>query len=243
MVIRFRYLTALLLGMIGGAPCMVTAGTPAPLARLTFSCYALDLPPGRVLYRPQPGYAPVEVRFYRAGRSPRYEYHGPVPIRFFSDAAADSGGAGAHESVVAEAALPGDAREVLLLFMRNHETSPMRAPGAFKVLVIDDTASAFPSGRVVIFNASGRTLECVIDGRVRELAPGFGPSLDATNPMAVELHTRVRGQLYPGYRGRLILADRARCLMIILPPRHAGSPELEVRLIHDTPNEKMLPAM
>lgn len=232
-----------LISLAGFALGMDAAGQPRPadappLVRLAFTCYAIELLSEPLSFVAESGGAPVPVTFYRAGRSPRYDYVGPMPIRFFASMASDGSEPDAARSaenavILAEADVPPGVREALFLLVPA-PSDPAR-PGArpLRVLVLDDSAAAFPPRRLRVYNGSGRWLRARFDERESMLPPGLAPQMAADSSMQVELRTQARGRSYLSYRGTIELGRDARALLIILPSRYPDSPEVEVRVLRD----------
>ncbi|MES2694667.1 MAG: hypothetical protein V4773_14425, partial [Verrucomicrobiota bacterium] len=101
--LRALALTACALGVaVRGRAAAPAGGGPA----VRFTVFSAK-PITDLAYAPRLGAPPQKMQFYPTARSPRYEYRGLMPLRFVD---ATTG------ATVAEASVPSDLREPLLLF-------------------------------------------------------------------------------------------------------------------------------
>lgn len=179
---------------------------------------------------------PVPVVFYPTARSPRYEYRGAMPLRFLDQ----SSGA-----VIAEAVIPAEIREALLLFLANDGApaagKPASAAGRqatalkYRIAVVDAGATRHAAGQLAIINLSGLALQGKVNGGEVALQEGLNPPRAVGSSLAIALHTSVKGRTFQAYAANLALKPRDRALLVLLPPYYQGSVEVQSRLLVDTP--------
>ena len=175
-------------------------------------------------YTPRPGIVTAKLVFYPTARSQRYEYRGAMPLRF------TDGGSGA---VVAEAAVPADMREALLLFAA---IEPVPATGLkYRVAVLDDSAAHNTTGGLAIINFSGLELSGKIDGKDVTLKDGLNPAQAVGRTAKIALHTTLKGRTFQSYAENLTLKKNERALLILFPPFYKGSLEVQSRMLVDEP--------
>lgn len=209
------------------------AVTPTGGVAVRFAVFAAK-PLADLAYTARAGTAPVKLQFYPTARSPRYEYRGPMPLRFLD---ATSG------AVVAEATFPPDLRDALLLFSPKEGASggaaaaSTKAPALrYQVSVLDDSAARHPSGALSVLNLSGFTLDGVVAKRVVNVEAGLGPTTQiGTAATTVSLNTAIKGRTYTAYRATVQLKGRQRALLVLLPPFNPGGVEVQSRLLLDEP--------
>ena len=197
---------------------------PVPAVRFTvFSVRALT----DVAFIPRRGAEPTRVSFYPTARSPRYEYRGTSPLRFFD---AESG------AVIAEATIPAEIRHAFLLFS---PIAPESAPGGsglrFQIAVLEDSAERHRAGDLVIINFSGLALSGTVGTQAVTLRPGLNPPLTIGRSAKVTLRASWQDRSYQSYSHPLALARTERALLILFPPFYKGSLEVQPRLLIDTP--------
>ncbi len=202
-------------------------------AGVRFTVFAAR-PIADLAYVPRPGAAVAKLQFYPTARSPRYEYRGAMPLRIVEAATG---------TVVAEATLPADLREALLLFSLREGVGSATSPGAgkgavlrYQVSVLDDSAARHPAGALSILNLSGWRLEGSAGKRALAVEAGLGPTLPLGGAeTAIALSTTIKGRAYTAYRSTVKLRGRQRALLVLLPPFQAGGVEAQSRLLVDEP--------
>ncbi len=169
------------------------------------------------------GGPPQKVVFQPTARSARYEYRGPMPIRFVD----------ATEGVaVAEAVIPAGMNNALLLF------SPLeKAQGGirYQVAVLDDSAARQGPGGLAIINLSGLALEGTVNEHPITLKAGLNPPVAVTRAAIVTLTTVFKNRTYQSYTGNVTLGRNERALMILFPPFRPGALEVQSRVLLDQP--------
>ena len=210
----------LLAALTGALP----AQTPRmPVQSLHFTVFS-SRPLAAVSFAPQPGVTPQKTVFYPTARSPRYEYRGPMPLRFTDT----SSGA-----VVAEATIPPGIRDAMLLFTA---VEPAPEKGLrYQIAVLDDGAARHGAGGLAIINLSGLALSGTIGNKAVTLAAGLNPSLAAGHSVKIALHTMFKNRSYQSYADTLQLSAKERALLILFPPFYKGSMEVQSRLLVDEP--------
>ncbi len=225
----FRYLIVFVglvlagVGSLCGAPASASAG---PLQQVRFTVYSAR-PISDVAFSGRAGAAPQKVTFYPTARSPRYEYRGTMPLRFIDPSSGE---------VVAEAVIPPDIRDALLLFSpvssdRGGKLGTLR----YQISVLDDSATRQGSGALAIINLSGLELAGTIGKDALTLRSGLNPAVAIGRSTKIAFRTSVKGRLYPAYASTVQLAPKERALLILFPPYTKGSVEVQARLLIDTP--------
>lgn len=231
---RREALRALLLGAgVAALPVASRSATATGGAGVRFSVFAAR-PIADLAYTARAGTAPVKLQFYPTARSPRYEYRGQMPLRFVD---------ATSMAVVAEATLPADLREALLLFSPR-ETAGSGASAAapkapalrYQVSVLDDSSARHPSGAVSILNLSGFTFNGAMAKRAIAVEAGLGPTIPiGATATPISLSTTIKGRTYTAYRSTIQLKGRQRALLVLLPPFNPGGVEVQSRLLLDEP--------
>jgi hypothetical protein len=221
----FRYLIVASV-LLGAA----RAQSPVPAVR--FSVFSLR-PIEGVAFTPKPDAAVQPIVSYPTARSPRYDYRGPVPLRFTD---AKSG------AVVAEATIPADIHDALLLFSA---VEPAPVSGLrYKISVLDDSAARNPSGGLAVINLSGLELAGTIGTKDVVLSSGLNPPIAIGKSAKVVLRTSVKdkspksagaAKALQSYAGSVQLRGNQRALLILFPPFYKGSVEVQSRLLIDEP--------
>ncbi len=212
-----RYLTSLGL-LLAVVVLGASAQTTAPVLRFTvFSAKPIE----GLSYVPRAGAPAQKLGFSTTSRSPVYEYRGAPPLRLV-----DATGA-----VVAEAVVPPEMREALLLFLPSTEKN-LR----YKIAVLDDGPSARAPGGLSIINLSGFALSGTVGAENVTLQAGLNPAL-ALGPTGgkVALVSQQKGKAYPSYTNTVKLNRGERGLLILFPPVYQGSFEVSSRLLIDAP--------
>lgn len=216
------------LGLLAGAcwwgrPAVVSGQTgAAPVQALRFTVFAAT-PPAGLTFVPRPGAEPQKVAFQPTARSRRYDYRGPMPLRF-SDATGKT---------VAEATVPAGLREVVLLFLG----APAGDAGlAYRIAVLDDSAQRLGAGGLAIINLSGLALSGTVNTAKVTLAPGLNPALAVGRAAKIELHTTFKGRVYQAYAATVALKAGERALVILFPPFNPSSLAVMPRVLLDQPS-------
>lgn len=140
---------------------------------------------------------------------------------------------------VAAVVWPAGVRAALLVFV------PRPAPAAdgveFDVLAIDDGVEAFPAETVRVLNLT----PVVLVGRIGDREAAFGAGLSPVIRMAdvvpehavsvaLALGARTGEGMLTRYLGPLEARPQARSLVVVLPPKVAGSRKVRVNVIMQT---------
>ena len=170
----------------------------------------------------------MKIVFYPTARSPRYEYRGTSPLRFFDP---ESG------AVVAEAVVPPEIRHALLLFSPIAVESVQGGSGLrYQIAVLDDSVARQRAGDLVIINFSGLALSGTVGTRAVTLRPGLNPPLAIGRSTKIALRTSWQDRSYQAYAHSIALAPTERALLILFPPFYKGSLEVQPRLLIDAPS-------
>jgi hypothetical protein len=208
--------------LLGGVAAAQTAAPAGPPVRFTvFSARPIN----DLAFLPVVGAAPQKLVFYPTARSPRFEYRGPMPLRFVD------AGSGA---VVAEAKIPPDIREPFLLF--SPATGSAASGGLrYQIAVLDDSHVRHGRGGLAIINLSGMPLSGSVNRETVTLRAGLNPTFAVGRSAKVALRTTFNGRSYTSYTGEFRLAPNERALLILFPPYYKGSLEVQSRLLVDRP--------
>lgn len=147
------------------------------------------------------------------------------------------------DTPLARAAWPAGASRALFVLVPR---AAAPGPGALEVLACDDGLEAFPPESVRVFNATRATFQGVLGAERMIFAPGASapvrstafipPDEDAPDPgMPVGLALAEPGGLRPLHAARMSVAPRARVLVVVSPPKNAGSSRVQVRAVHEVP--------
>lgn len=214
--VRAAWLVAIVAGLLCGAR---PALAQTPTIRFTvFSPQRVS----DVVFAPRPGAEPQPLQFHASGRSPRYEYRGALPLKF---AAAGTG------AVVAEAAIPPNITDALLLFLPSADSGGRR----FQIAVLDDAAARHGPGGLAIVNLSGLALGGTVNKESIALQPGLNPTLAIGSAAKITLHASVKGKTFRAYADTVQLGRNQRALLVLFPPAYRGSHEVQARLLIDQP--------
>lgn len=200
------------------------AQTPAPVQAIRFSVFSAR-PVTDVAYVPRANAAPVALKFHPTARSARYEYRGPLPLRFVDP---DTG------VVVAEANLSAEIHDPLLLFS---PADPAAGAGKLRytVAVLDDGATRHGPGGLAIINLSGLALSGTVNDRAVTLKPGLNPTIPVGRAAKIRFTTVFKQRSYQSYVGAATLGRNERALLILFPPFYKGALEVQSRLLLDQP--------
>ncbi len=208
----FRYLSVLLALAVG-------ALAQEPLVRFTvFSAR----PVAGLTFAPRPGAAAQKVVFYPTARSPRYEFHGPMPVQFVD----------AMGKVLAEATIPPGIADALLLFSAIEVPAPALR---YQVAVLDDGARGHNAGELAIVNLSGLELSGNVGPHAVILKPGLNPALPIGRSAKINLRATLKGRTYSSYTESVELGAKQRALLVLFPPYYRGSVEAQSRVLIDEP--------
>lgn len=210
------------------AAATASAQTSAGVQSVRFTVFSAK-PIADVAYAPRPGAAPQKLAFYPTARSPRYEFRGAMPLRFMDSTSGD---------VVAEATIPSDMRDALLLF------TPIEAPAAdakkksslrYQVAVLDDGVARHAAGGLAIINLSGLSLSGTVNKENVTLRAGLNPTMSVGRSAKITLRTTFNKRTYQSFAATVPLTARQRALLILFPPFYKGSLEVQSRVLVDEP--------
>ena len=220
-----RYLILLLAGVL-----TAFAQAPAPPQPVRFTVFSAR-PIADLSFVPRANAAPQKLVFYPTARSPRYEYRGAAPLRF---AEAATG------RVVAEANIPADVRDALLLFV---PIEPAPASGLrYQISVLDDGAARHGPGGLAIINLSGLALSGTVGPHAVILKAGLNPTLAVGNAAKIVLRTALKNRTYQSYADAVEMDRSQRALLILFLPYYRGSLEVQSRMLLDEPPVAPRPA-
>jgi len=177
-------------------------------------------------YRPAAGAALEKVKFFPTARSPRYEYRGAMPLRFFEEGT---------QAIMAEASVPAGLREALLLFVPTEAGAGPSGKPRFQIAVLDDGAARHAAGGLVIVNLSGLALSGTVNTQAVELKSGLHPPMSVGRSAKIVLTTLFKQRTYTSYSATIGLGRNERALLILFPPFNKGSLEVQPRLLVDEP--------
>jgi len=197
--------------------------SPPSSSPVRFTVFAAR-PVANLSFAPRANAAPQNLSFYPTARSPRYEYRGAMPLRF-SDAVSGA--------VVAEAAIPAEVRDALLLFS---PIEPVPTTGLrYRISVLDDSAARRGAGELAVINLSGLAINGTVNQQEVTLKTGLNPALAVGRSAKILLHTSVKGRRYQAHADTFALARQERALLILFAPFYKGSLQVQSRLLLDTP--------
>lgn len=215
-----------LVGLLSGA---ASASAQPAIPSIRFSVFS-SKPIKDVGFAPRAGVAPQTLAFAPTARSPRYEFRGPMPLRFVDVTTGQ---------VVAEATIPAGIRDALLLFSPIDASAPAAGKGTetlrYQVAVLDDSAARLAPGSLSIVNLSGLALSGTVNQEKVALQPGLNAPLSVGRAAKIALRTTFKGRSYQSYAGTAALGRNDRALLILFPPFYAGSLEVQSRLLIDPP--------
>lgn len=177
--------------------------------------------------------APLEFRLVQ--RCGPYTYSGPREMVFVREIPAptdEEPEAVAYEPV-ARVNIPKGWDEVLFFF---EELAPGEVDKEgklpFKVHMMDDSLSAFPAGSLVVFNACGVPMAGKVGKERARFAPGpaeainFSNTRDSVLTAAFAIETADGQKLV--FENRLEFSENYRIILMLAPPRRAGSIRIQV---------------
>lgn len=208
-----------------GAVWTLNAQPAANLPAAWFTVFSAK-PIKGLTYLPKPGAPAQKVAFYPTARSQRNEFRGAMPLRFLDE----KGG------VVAEATIPRDIRDALLLFTPLENPPAEGQPGLrYQVAVLDDSTSRQGPGSLAIINLSGLSLAGTVNKQSVSLSAGLNPAITVGRSAAIVLRATANKKTYQSYSATVPLTPKQRALLILLPPFYKGSVEAQARMLLDEP--------
>lgn len=220
MAYALRYLAvcaALLLAASG--PLAQTAGRTTALR---FTVFALR-PIEGLGYITATG-AVQPIAFSSLGRSPRYTYVGPGPMKFLD---------ATTKEVVAEAVVPAEIREPLFLFLDPPANNPRKL--RHQVAVLDDSVAKLGPGQLAILNLSSLKLTGTLDKTDLALESGLNAPVPVKSGAKLTLFTTARGSRVQSYANVLKPSKTGRLLLILFPPASKGALEVQARFLAEEP--------
>lgn len=160
------------------------------------------------------------------GRSDRYRYSGPLPLRFVRTQG--SGEALAVERVLATVNQPASrGRSLFLLIAADEEP--------WQVVSLDDEVTALPRRHVRMVNLAGEPLAVSVDGQSLQLTANPVPTAPRTISGNLKLGVAMErhGRAIPVFDQSLSVSDDERLLIVFLPPFRAGA-DVRTRIVRDT---------
>ena len=207
--------------LAGALPAFAQA--PVPPQPVRFTVFSAR-PIADISFVPRPNAALQKLVFYPTARSPRYEYRGAAPIRFTEAASG---------RVVAEASIPPEVRDALLLFV---PIEPAPASGLrYQISVLDDGAARHGPGGLAIINLSGLALSGTVGPHAVILKAGLNPTLAIGNSAKIVLRTAFKNRTYQSYADAVEMDRSQRAVLILFPPYYRGSLEVQSRMLLDEP--------
>ena len=201
------------------------AQSPAAIQSVRFVVFSAQ-PIKDAAFVPRPNAAPLKLAFQPTARSVRYEYRGPMPVRFVDP----EGGA-----VVAEANIPAGIQNALLLFSPLDQAKSGTSNLRYQIAVLDDGAGRHGPGGLAIINLSGLALSGKVNNQAVTLKPGLNPTLAVGRTATIKLTTVFKQRTYQSYAGTATLGRNERALLILFPPFYPGALEVQSRLLVDQP--------
>jgi hypothetical protein len=189
-------------------------------------------------YRSGKGFTPLE--FHRTHRSmDTYTYEGPVSFGIYvkNPSYVPTNPESQPFIKVSESLAPIDAKHQLILFAASPLNRGVEDPDRrFTLFHIDDSPEAFPRNTIIVVNTTGAELH----GRVAEARISLPKSYSEAIPYTSKHSsgsTRIAFALETQEGPRLVmsnemdLAENRRVLLILEPPRRAGSLRLAARML------------
>ena len=168
--------------------------------------------------------AKLPLKFNPTARSGRHTYNGISPVKFIDN---ETG------VVVAEAAVPPEMREPLILF--TELPVPTTRGLRYKVSVIDDSAAKLGAGHLAILNLSGLKLTGTLDRTELTVDDGLNAPVPFTRQAKLTLFTSARGTRVQSYSEVIAPPKSSRLLLILFPPTRKGALEVQSRALSDEP--------
>ncbi len=145
-----------------------------------------------------------------------------MPLRFYDET---TGG------VVAEAVIPPEIKEALLLFSPIEPAPPSGL--RYRIAVLDEAGLRRSPGGLTIINLSGFALTGTVGKETVALEAGLNPTIAVAAATKVILRTSAKGRAVQSYADTLPLKKNERALLILFPPFYKGSQEVQSRLLVD----------
>lgn len=176
--------------------------------------------------------AKLPLKFNPASRSTRHTYTGASLLKFVDIAT---------NAVVAEATVPPEIREPLLLFI---ELPAANARGLrYQVAVLDDSAAKLGAGHLAILNLSGLKLTGLLDKTELTVDEGLNAPVPFIRQTKLTLYATVRGTRVQSYSDMIKPPKSSRLLLILFPPARKGALEVQTRALADEPSAPPPPGM
>jgi hypothetical protein len=212
-------------GLVWASIASANAQAPVALQSVRFAVFSPE-PIKDVAFVPRANAAPQKLAFQPTARSLRYEYRGPMPLRFIDASTA---------AVIAEANIPAGIQNALLLFSPINAEKSGGAGLRYQIAVLDDGAARHGAGGLAIINLSGLTLSGTINKDKVELKPGLNPTLPIVRSAKLTLNTTFNNRTFQAYASTVTLGRNERALLILFPPFYKGTHEVQSRLLLDQP--------
>lgn len=168
--------------------------------------------------------AKLPLKFNPASRSSRHTYNGAPLLKFIE---VETG------TVVAEATVPPEIREPLLLF------TPLPAASArglrYQVSVVDDSGAKLGAGHLAILNLSGLKLTGLLDKTPLTVDEGLNAPVPFTRQAKLILFASAHGARVQSYADVIKPPKSSRLLLILFPPTRKGAVEVQTRALADEP--------
>lgn len=176
---------------------------------------------------------PLDFRLVQ--RSGPYSYSGPREMVFVREVPAPTevDPEAVTYQPLARVNIPKGWDEVLFFF---EELAPGDVDNEgklpFKVHMMDDSFSAFPVGSLVIFNACGVSLAGKVGRERARFAPGPAEAINFSNTRDGVLTAAFAVETADGpklvFENRLEFSENYRIILMLAPPRRAGSIRIQV---------------
>ena len=220
-ICRVGFLVVSLFGISGA----LSAQAPANVQSVRFTVFSAQ-PIKELAFVPRPNASSQKLQFQPTARSTRYEYRGSMPLRFVDSATG---------TVVAEATIPPNIRDALLLFTPAETTAGSTGNLRYQIAVLDDAATRHGAGGLAIIDLSGLALSGTINAEKVTLKPGLNPTLPIGRSAKITFSTTAKNKIYQSYASTVSLGRNERALLILFPPFYKGAFEVQSRLLLDQP--------
>lgn len=173
-----------------------------------------------ISFTPRAAAPKQQLIFYPTARSPRYVYRSAMPLRFYDETTG---------SVVAEAVIPLEMKDALLLFS---PIEPATVSGLrYRIAVLDETGLRSGPRGLTMINLSGLALTGTVGNETVALEAGLNPTIAVASATKVVLRTSAKGRSLQSYADTVLLKKDERALLLIFPPFYKGSCEVQTRLL------------
>ena len=173
-----------------------------------------------ISFAPRSAAPKQKLVFYPTARSPRYDYRSAMPLRFYDETTG---------SVLAEAVIPPEMKDALLLFSPI-EPAPLSGL-RYRIAVLDEAGLRSVSSGLTILNLSGLALTGSVGKDTIALEAGLNPTIAVASATKVVLRTSAKGRSFQSYADTVLLKKNERALLLIFPPFYKGSFEVQTRLL------------